>query len=100
MPWMAGSRRRPLGDEQPATEGRQRDQQRQDRPPATPRRREEAREHIVPAAASLVGDPEAQYLFGRLLEADGTMKPSSAQAPRCPSSVVGSQAVGRDALCA
>ena len=40
--------------------------------------REEAREHIVPAAASLVGDPEAQYLLGRLREADGDRKGSTA----------------------
>ncbi len=40
--------------------------------------REEAREHIVPAAAALVGDPEAQYLLGRLLETDGDRKGATA----------------------
>lgn len=40
--------------------------------------REEAREHIVPAAAALVGDPEAQYLLGRLREADGDPKGATA----------------------
>ncbi len=40
--------------------------------------RETAREHIVPAAAELVADPEAQYLVGRLHEADGDPRSATA----------------------
>jgi tetratricopeptide (TPR) repeat protein len=39
---------------------------------------EAAREHIVPAAAELVGDPEAQYLLARLHEADGDRRAATA----------------------
>ena len=39
---------------------------------------EEARAHLVPAAAALVGDPGAQYLLGRFLEADGDRKGATA----------------------
>jgi len=40
--------------------------------------REAAREHIGPAAAELVGDAEAQYLLGRLREADGDRRSATA----------------------